>query len=148
MNDFSSRKRSLDGRWQCVRPRGGASWPHGYCRAWTPWTPEVLANLGMRGKDLEEEARCLNADYAPFSSKHHTDGHATSEEAMDCGLDYELDHRLRFRRDRLDTTQQGPCVVCGRTTSSQASLGAEQSWRLCGEHLDREIVRRLAKMDG
>jgi hypothetical protein len=76
LNHYKARQRENDRRWDytCANPRI-ATHAVGYCRAWKPLSE---GSVGL----LPGEAEQYNEKMAPFVGKFHSDGHATSEEAI------------------------------------------------------------------
>lgn len=87
----------------------------------------------------------LTADAFKFIEKHHTNGHATKQEAADCYKEYQLDHRLTLMVNRPDAIK--PCEVCGKKTPYSVNIGGDHAFDLCEKHNNREEVAKLYRID-
>ena len=129
MNYFEARQRQSDGRWNYTKMNGNMVQEVGYCCEFREFPPE------MHVSEEEQEERRATAH------KHHTDGHATEEEACECYKQYVLDHRLSLGRKMANQKQK--CVVCGEWTQLFAEVGMAQLYVLCTEHNNRGSVEGL-----
>lgn len=131
MNHYSARRRQTDGRFDFTVTTDGFTIPVGYCGAYRPWTSEDQRRFPV-------PPEVLKRSWA-HSHKHHTDGHATPEEAAACYREFLLDQRLRtgLKNDRPDT-----CKECGARTDLYAAVDGDRFFILCEPHNDREVVAR------
>lgn len=125
MNYYEPKQRTGDGRWDYTRN----NYPAGYCRKYQEFDTKLVPI-----SEAEQE------EYRATAHKHHTDGHATSEEACDCYKEWQLDHQLSL--DRTMSNQQQKCKVCGEWTQKFAEVG-NQVIILCEEHNNREEVAKI-----
>lgn len=127
--NYSEPLQRTDGRWDWTTNRR----PAGYCCE-AP-TLESFEKLGIHVSDDKKEK------LVKFADKHHTDGHATAEEACACHKEYLLDNRLRLTG--FTENQQERCQICKAWTQKYAQLGGYSMFFLCDEHLNRESVSQL-----
>ena len=134
MNYYQACQRE-DGRWDYTRTNDGVTRPYGYCAGWVEYTKEDAMRLG------EPELLRENDLTLPFKDKYHTDGHTTETEAVLCYRQYLLDQRLRL--NKVLTTTQYQCRVCGAWTNLYAELDHTYHWPLCGQHNNLAVVENL-----
>lgn len=125
--------RETDGRWDYTCRNDGHIWPVGYCRAYKEFDTSIIPV-----SEAEQE------EYRATAHKHHSDGHATEEEACECYKQYLLDHKLRFG---TMSDQQLRCKVCEEWTQNYAEVDC-QTWNLCDKHNSRETVEALMEAPG
>ena len=128
MNYYEARQRQ-DSQWDYTKMNNGVAYGVGYCCEFREFGPE------MHVSESEQE------DHRSTSHKHHTDGHATEEDACECYKQYVLDHRLSLSRKMAN--QQQKCMVCGEWTQLFAQVGKTQLFVLCPEHNNRGTVQSL-----
>lgn len=160
MNYYQARQREVDGRFDYTCRNNSDTWPLGYCRPYRPFKVADFFQSGPHGEAGRLEIERLNARYARFQHKYHTDGHATAEEAELCFRGFELDNHLSFGRMTVAEAKdrrlqlyycQAPYANaaktkdCNELTASSAwiSGGGTRHWNLCEEHLNRETVEKL-----
>lgn len=124
MRHYSARQRISDGRWDyCC-----GSHPIGYC---CEYVPLEVGKYGATERDVE---KC-----EATKEKHHTDGHATRQEACDCYLEYLLDHRTRVSKA---SDSQHKCQECAAWTQGLVFVGECRSITLCEDHQDRDMIKK------
>lgn len=124
MNYYVAKQRVEDKRWDYTCNNH----PVGYCRKYVEIDPKLYGEHRQ-------------AEYAATAHKHHSDGHATEEEARKCYLEYLLDHKMRFGQM---SNQQKKCKICGEWTQGFAEMDCE-ILVLCDKHRTREIVETLVE---
>lgn len=134
MNYYAPRQRR-DGRWDYTRKNNNDIWPEGYCSKYTEW----WIYLEKQGWPCNAEEKTC---YEKHKDKHHTDGHATAEEASQCYRQYLLDHSLRLG-EKCSEGERHRCKICGRWTQLYATVVNHSIWDLCEEHNNREEVEEL-----
>ena len=129
MNYYAARQRK-DGRWDYTCKSDGYISPIGYCSPYREpkvdewfWTPESI-----KGYQAQKEF-------------HHSDGHATAEEACKCYKKYLLDTTLRVDCENEDV--QYKCEICKAWTTHYAIVDGSDTYHLCDEHRTKEIVESL-----
>ena len=130
MQYFTAKQRESDKRWDYTVQWNERITPIGYCRAYK--------SFDTTGIPVSEETQ---SEYTATAHKHHTDGHATIEEACNCYKQYTLDHRLRLGATMSDQLQR--CRVCQEWTDKFAVIGDSCLIVLCPEHNNRETVDSL-----
>lgn len=125
MNYYEPKQRLKDRRWDYTRN----GHPAGYCREYQEIDPKIVPITEAQQQEYRETAH-----------KHHTNGHATEEEARECYKEYLLDHDLSLNRTMAD--QQRKCKVCGEWTQKFAEIGV-QIFELCDKHNNKEEVGKL-----
>lgn len=129
MNYYGPRQRQSDQRWDYTCKNDDRVWPVGYCHAYKEFDTSLF---------YVSEAEI--AEHDATKHKHHTEGHATEEEACECYRQYLFDHHLRLNQRCQDT--QHKCEICGAWTDLFAEIDM-QIWHLCSEHNKMEIVDKL-----
>ena len=124
MNYYQANQRRSDSRWDYTRNQ----YPTGYCCEYREINPKVIPISEAEQKRYHDTAH-----------KHHTDGHATEEEACECYRGYLLDHRLSLGRTQ---SSQDKCKICSEWTQNFAEVG-NRLFVLCSEHNNRESVEAL-----
>lgn len=132
MNYYKARQRQTDGRWDYTVGNDGHVRPVGYCGKFSDKYPFHVS---------EEYLNEIRAT----AHKHHTDGHATAEEACECYRQYLLDHHLRLKGDWKDTQHQ--CEACGAWTSLYAEIDMRY-YNLCEQHNNLEEVEKRFEAPG
>lgn len=132
MNYYGPRQRETDKQWDYTCRNDDRIWPVGYCAAFRD--PDEPPSLFPWREDQK-------AEYRATKDKHHTTGHATSEEACTCFREYLLDHHLNLAGKYQDAWHK--CVVCGQLTDRFAEIRHGQSFYLCDAHRTREEVEKL-----
>lgn len=128
MRSYQPRQR-LDGNWDYACGNS----PIGYCSA--AMTLEDFANINWEPSQTELDRIEKN------KHKHHTCGHATKEEAIDCYFEYILDNKLSFHES---PNQQQKCRICKEWTTRYIVLDECQLIVLCNKHLDLESIKSVA----
>jgi Fe-S-cluster containining protein len=130
MRHYCAKQRESDKRWDFTADFHDVPQPIGYCCAYREFDTTVVPIL-------ESE----QAEYRATAHKHHTDGHATVEEACECYKQYLLDHRLRLGATMSNQMQR--CRVCEKWTDRFAIVGDSCLYVLCSEHNNRETIDSL-----
>lgn len=132
MNYYKARQRK-DGRWDYTCQNGDLIWPVGYCDEYRDLDPKYFPGFPPEWFEHKRQER------EPTKHKHHTDGHATAEEAEACYREYLLDHEIH----QGNWTAQLHCAVCQSWTTGFASVGQMGYWSLCEEHNNRTEIEKL-----
>lgn len=140
----------LDGRWfyTCGSRLQGIH-PVGYCAGWhyDQWIEESRQGGMCNGKTTEELIK-LSEELRPFKSKFHDDGHETEAEAIICYRKFQLDTGLAFSKPTSGEMHACEVRGCQNQTMNTASMLDTlcSMWYLCDEHLNRENVEKLFKI--
>jgi hypothetical protein len=133
MQHFAARQRNADQRWDYTCRTGqGAVHPVGYCMPYSWIDPDKSSAILLSEEDKEKIRQSKD--------KHHSDGHATQEEAEQCYKNYLLDMRTFY--DSKIQRQMLPCEVCGVFTQRAVSI---DGWThiLCDDHANRGGVSSI-----
>lgn len=130
MNVRQIRQRK-DGRYEFTIQIGHGMMPVGYCAPFREWWNDK--RIPANPDTVEREKATAH--------KHHTDGHATPQEAAECYKTYLLDHRLNLMEINPDTMHM--CQICGEWTQHYATVDTYTRFRLCEKHNTREFVEKL-----
>lgn len=133
MRYYSARER-VDGRWDFTC----GNHPTGYCGEFTEWGDKEKQMFG------ESYANYIIEDQKKykFRHKHHTDGHATKEEAQECYKQYLLDNQMHVMNNK---NSQHKCKVCSEWTTQFVTVGESCVMTLCEKHSTREEVEKIYK---
>jgi len=134
MNTYKPFQRQSDKRWDYACENNGHIHPVGYCAPYREW---------WTNSPSSQEA--IDA-YKATADKHHSNGHATPDEAAECYRNYLLDHRLELKIENKHA--QHKCDICGDWTNLYASVNKLSKWGLCEIHNTREQVDALFELTG
>lgn len=132
MNYYAARQREKDKRWDYTVMNDHVVHPVGYCRPYRDLEGDPIVGLTVTPEYLIK--------VRAFANKHHSEGHATPEEAQACYREYLLDQHLELHRKHLDA--QFKCLVCGTYTEEYAEID-HVTYVLCGVHNNRAEVEKL-----
>lgn len=139
MNYYGPRQRQTDRRWDYTCMNDHIVWPMGYCEGYKEWWIDLKERVGYEARPDEIEK------YQTHKDKHHTDGHATAEEACQCYRRYLLDHKTRLGLKWSDS--QHRCKVCGEWTQMYAEVD-HTPFELCETHNTQEQLELLFETPG
>lgn len=137
MNHLKALQRQ-DGRWDyTITDKYGKTRPTGYCMPYEFIDPDTHDYPWMS----EEQKSKIRAT----SEKHHSNGHATKEEAENCYKNYLFDEGVRIS---VMTNQKLRCEICKQFTDGIVHIGNGYEFHiLCDNHQDRESIKSLLHVE-